>query len=334
MVHLEHKPSSGILTMTATGTAVVIAGAELTSRQPRRTDMADMADMQGSKKQADADQQPAVTDLEPVMLSASAALPTDRLVDVVRWRRWYHSGRGASRMQRWSDQHRALAGWRQTATDRAQAIPDQTSRCETVRFEAPLSSPETDAMQAALVSLTQAGDTDAAVALLVQLRPGLVRLVRQLTAARSWSTKDAVEEVRAVFFEVLVCHPLHRRPSRIAANLLLDTRQRLHRGLRQPQGSLQSAPGPPLQTYHDIHAHSPVLAYETIRAAAGRLPGSPASQRLTADLGFRAWVLGQPRSDIARELELGPASVRSRLHRFRSAIRSDYDLQFEYGRTA
>lgn len=289
-----------------------------------------MADRQVPNQHDNIEGRPRLADKnEPVMLSAKAALPADRLVDLVRWRRWYLSWRGANRMQGWADRHRALAGWYQPATAGASGTGRQVSA-----FETPISSKRTDAMQAALVSLTQAGDADAAVALLVQLRPGLVRLVRQLSVSQHWTRQDAVEEVRAVFFEILVCHSLHRRPSRIAANLVLDTRQRLHRGLHKSHGPLQLAPTPPLCGDQDLDAQSPLLAYETLRAAAGRLPGSPASQRLTADLGFRAWVLGQPRSDIARELELGPANVRSRLHRFRSAIRSDYDLQFEYGRSA
>lgn len=254
------------------------------------------------------------------VLGGQAALPPDRLVDLTRWRRWYRSSRGARHMERWAGEHPALVGWHPTPGAPA-------------RFESPISSPRTDAMQAALVSLTQGGDAEAAVALLVQLRPGLVRLVRQLLATRACSNRDAVEEIRAVFFEVLAGHSLERRPSRIAANLLLDTRQRLHRGAAK-RPTLTLVPDLPSAATPAADAFASVLAYETLRAAASTLPGSPASRRLTADLGYRAWVLGQPRSDIARELELGPQGVRSRLHRFRAAIRSEYDLQFEYGRSA
>jgi len=226
----------------------------------------------------------------------------------------------------WARDHPALAGWCSDATSSGDSdghLPP---------FLAPVSSPRTDAMQAALVSLAQRGDDAAAMALLVQLRPGLVRLHRQLAFHQRWTRSDAVQEVRAVFLEVLSAHRLDRRPTKIAANLLLDTRQRLHRtvGRRTPPTGIGTTAEPVevidgTAVAHDVHTLSPVLAYETLRTAAAALPGTPSSRQLTTNVGFRAWVLGQSGPDIADELNLSAVGVRTRLHRFRAAVRDEFE---------
>ncbi len=80
------------------------------------------------------------------------------LVDVDGWRRWWQSRSAQQRWRRWAVREPALLGW--TVDDLAH----------------PVGSQRTDAMQAALVAMAQQGNGDAATTLLVQLRPGLIRL--------------------------------------------------------------------------------------------------------------------------------------------------------------
>lgn len=254
--------------------------------------------------------------MEPSTIT-QAYLPSNQLVDLIRWRQWFVGQKGQRSLDRWGRHQPALLGWGDAR------IPSASpGLAEVHEFEAPVSSPRTDAMQAALVVLAQSGDPEAAVSLLVQLRPGLVRITRNLTECRCWPTIEAVEEVRATFFEIMTRHSLNRRPAKIAANLLLDTRQRLDRQLQSSRPRLQLV----TNTYPDVDSHTSVLAYETLRSVAAGLPGSISSQRLTADLAFRAWVLKQSRVAIAEELGMKPQGVRSRLHRLRSAIRAEEEF--------
>lgn len=230
-------------------------------------------------------------------------LPAAQLIDVVRWRRWCHSPPGVRRRRWWSADQPGLLGWDPSG------------------LENPTSSTRTDAMQAALVELTQSGDGAAAVTLLVQLRPGLLRLVRQLVAGPVPARSEAVAEVRSVFFEVLTGHSLERRPTSIAANLVLDTRQRLHRNQQPATPEQPSAAG----WCDDVDQLTSLGAIRALQDAADSLAGSAESRALTLNLGYRAWVLEQSPSAIARDLDLGPQRVRTRLHRFRAAIRSHYE---------
>jgi DNA-directed RNA polymerase specialized sigma24 family protein len=191
----------------------------------------------------------------------------------------------------------------------------------------PVGSQRTDAMQAALVAMAQQGNGDAATTLLVQLRPGLIRLARWVAVAADLAWPDAIDEVRAVFFETLYRHPLERRPHSIAANLLLDTRQRVirsHRRTSQRVGLAAVGPQPPsgseVGAAGDVDPISRLLVTQVLRAGLDQLPGSDESRALTATIAYRAWVLDQPRSDIARDLGINPEVVTSRLHRLKTNI--------------
>lgn len=180
-------------------------------------------------------------------------------------------------------------------------------------------------MQAALVRLAQDGEGEAALTIAVQLRPGLVRLTTRAAATQAVAWDDAAQEVRAVFFETLCRHRLHRRPHKIAANLILDTRQRLIRGRVLPDRGLSHGitpshrPGMGDQAGHGLRSDLEVVA--TLRSTIEALPGSESSRQLTAAVAYRAWILDEPLHDIARELGIGRETVTTRLHRLRSALR-------------
>ena len=165
-----------------------------------------------------------------------------------------------------------------------------------------------------------------AVTLLVQLRPGLIRLVRWAAASGRLSWPDAVDEVRAVFFEAVCRHQLSRRPTKIAANLVLDTRQRLTRSLRPSSSTISLARGElgcaePWTGQTDPLAR--LLATGALREGLDRLPGSARSRELSATIAFRAWVLDEPRGVIADGLGLAPQTVNMRLHRLKTAMRAN-----------
>lgn len=227
------------------------------------------------------------------------------LVDVDQWIRWRQSRRGRRCWDDWCREHPSLAGW--TASG----------------LLAPRRSPATDRLQHDLVALAQAGHGDAALTLLVQLRPGLLRLVRVRVGISGEAWPEACDEVRAAFHETLYRHRLDRRPRQIAANLVLDTRQRLRRA-----DGPRPVPPPPL--FHLPHASAgpgpeALTVVVTLRRAIDRLPGSSASRALTAEAAYRSWILDQPRPEVADALGLRPDALDTRLHRLRRVVRQEWD---------
>ena len=256
--------------------------------------------------------------------------------DITRtWLRWVRSPRGGRTLRRWAHDDPALDGW---------AVEDLVS---------PRCSDRTDAMQAALVRLAQAGDQAAASTLIVQLRPGLTRVAwrawhRRCAGPRPFaSMADTRDEVLSAFGETLACHRLDRRPARIAANLVLDTHQRLWRaagrddraaaaamavsvaaagrravrsGAWTSSGAAVPAPVEALGCPDDVAGTLDLTT--AVATALHRLPGSDASRRLSAELAFRAWILDEPSALIARELGLGRKTVDTRLCRLRTLVRA------------
>ncbi len=232
------------------------------------------------------------------------------LVDEQRWEQWLRSRRGRRCLAGWATHFPSLEGWTIEA------------------LSAPRWSEATDRMQHDLVALAQEGNGDAAITLLVQLRPGLLRLVRSRERAFGESRVESCDEVRAVFHETLYRHRLDRRPRRIAANLVLDTRQRLYRGVTPrspvtpPPGAasgragagLRPGPGPEV-----------VDSAWMLRRAIERLPGSSRSRAITAEAAYRRWTLDQPRSEVAGALGLRPAALDTRLHRLRRVVRQELE---------
>lgn len=226
------------------------------------------------------------------------------LVDQQAWERWLRSRRGARCLAAWGARHPSLDGW----------TPETLAR--------PRWSEATDRMQHALVALAQEGHGDAAITLLVQLRPGLLRLVRSRERVAGEARDEACDEVRAVFNETLYRHRLDRRPRRIAANLVLDTRQRLYRGVtpRSPVTLLARQP-----TGHSIPGPDALASTMVLRRAIERLPGSSRSRAITAEAAYRSWILDQPRTVVAGALGLRPAAIDTRLYRLRLVVRQELE---------
>ncbi|MFV0259256.1 MAG: RNA polymerase sigma factor [Acidimicrobiales bacterium] len=231
--------------------------------------------------------------------------------------RWARSAEGRRRREVWADRHPALAGWTLEELTR----PDGSER--------------TDAMQAALVELAQHGEDGAAATLVVQLRPGLQRLAGRVAATdpRYGSVDDAAAEVLSVVSERILAHRLDRRPARIAANLILDTRQQIWRaGVRHGRvvdaaraaaevAPTPAGPGPDAPTAPEA-AVGRMVVVAAVRDALDDLPGTDRSRRMTAELAWRAWFLDQPSTEIAAELGLSRTMISARLYRLRSRVRS------------
>lgn len=227
-----------------------------------------------------------------------------------RWERWAATPRAKRQLTIWAENDEAFFGW----------------TIDSLR--SPRSGVTTDAMQAGLVRLAQGGDEAAAATLISQLRPGLSSIARWAASfdRRFTVVDEAASEVLSVFGEAVMRHRLDRRPTKIAANLLLDTRQRVWRaGGRQARidsaavTAARSAATGHRTNLEDVASQLELVA--SITTALNQLGGSSSSRRLTAELAFRAWFLEEPCAMIAQELGLGPSVVRTRLCRLRSDVR-------------
>lgn len=239
------------------------------------------------------------------------------------WLQWADSRKGAAKLHQWNQMF--LEG------------PSGFSPWSSYELLSPRSGIRTDRMQAQLLALAQRGDGDAAVTLTVQLRPGLLRLLAKTArfqpfgngfgtpTGSSTSRIEAMNNIMSTFQIVLFNHDLARRPTKIAANLILDTRQNLWREAirnRRRQDVVHS-----LVDACDRHSgaeHDPTGFIDelvTLDDAVRSLPGSGASQELSAELAFRSWVLEESNTTIARELSLSTEAVNTRLHRLRSVFK-------------
>ena len=234
------------------------------------------------------------------------------------WISWAGSARGRRRLQRWAASRPELAGW---------AVDDLRS---------PVGGPRTDAMQAVLVDLAQRGDDIAPLTLVVQLRPGVLRIVNTVRRRpERWHERrdETVADVVGALTETIMRHPLARRPSAIASNLLLDTRQRLDRAERRagrlPTTALthpvaEPAGSPPRGSQPSVGAPEQVIdrldAVAALTTVLDDVARSSESRRLTAEVAFRAWFLEERSPDIGAAVGLQPDAVRARLSRLRTAV--------------
>lgn len=250
-----------------------------------------------------------------------------------QWRRWATSRRGTQKLETWRRQFAANNG------SNTPGNPEQV-RWSNGDLLALVSGPRTDRIQAFLVASAQSGDGDAVVTLTVQLRPGLLRLVQKSALFQPFgnsigssiatpssryptSLTDAKAEVLSAFQLVLMGHHLERRPVKIAANLLLDTRQQLSRDYRRATkictvttSSTKSASEQPVGDHAKFADELSVL-----RSTLAAMPGTTASRHLTSELAIRSWILEESNSSIAKQLSISNQVVNTRLHRLRELLK-------------
>jgi len=176
-------------------------------------------------------------------------------------------------------------------------------------------------MQAVLVNLAQGGEQAAMLTLLHQLRPGLWCLARRGRAAIGDGRFPTPDDVAAVACETVMRHPLDRRPTSIAANLLLDTRQRLHRALIAGDcTTLRECHASPVDE-PEVRSDDLDLLDRLAKVLDG-LTTDSRSRRLSAEVAYRAWILDESAPTIAATVGLRPDAVRARLCRIRAAVRA------------
>jgi hypothetical protein len=93
-----------------------------------------------------------------------------------------------------------------------------------------------------LSALAQRASTDdvAARTLLQAVMPGMRSLAHRYSEVASSVGEDPVSLVIGLTYERIRTYPFDRRPQRIAANVLLDTRQRLQRTVGRPRPTIVS----------------------------------------------------------------------------------------------
>lgn len=121
-------------------------------------------------------------------------------------------------VQRWATNHPVLAGCTRPAD-----IVDAVEAAAADRQ---------DALLLTLLQLTQDGEELAGRILLQQMLPRLARLHRRIKTSGSADYSQQADRqhiIVATFWEVIATYPIQRRPTRVAANLALDTLGKVHR---------------------------------------------------------------------------------------------------------
>lgn len=180
-----------------------------------------------------------------------------------------------------------------------------------------------DQMQAALVRLAQKGCETASLCLTCQLLPGLKKLAK--TTAVGFSDPGA--EVISAFYEVLGTRDLTRRPTKVAANLILDTKQKLYRGLlkdlKQQDISRNLAVSYNAELTRLATDNQDLIGrYSSIEVIAEALASyPPKSRRQIGEIAFMHWIEGYSTLEIADRLNISQTAVTTKIWRLRQKIK-------------
>jgi DNA-directed RNA polymerase specialized sigma24 family protein len=160
-----------------------------------------------------------------------------------------------------------------------------------------------------LVALAQRAGTDdlAARTLLQAVMPGMRWLARRYHHVASAAGEDPNSLVIALTYERIRTYPFDRRPGRIAANVLFDTRQRLQRTVGRPGPKMVALESLPFEPAGDDGPHNEqcalldqavaqrvIVARDADLIALTRLHDYPIAE-LAAHLGCPAQTLRQRR---------------------------------------
>lgn len=222
-----------------------------------------------------------------------------------KWQQWANSSKGLRLLRKWQLQHTQLRGWTMD------------------ELQNPRSCNRTDQMQACLVRLSQAGCDNAALTLAQQLSPGLKKLTR--TIGKSEISHSA-SEVISTFYETLLRHNLEARPNKIAANLILDTRQKFHRShlaeVKRTEAFKQAAFTAQTEIQPVTQIVNSLCALNAVGKAMKKYHrGAPNSN--ASEIAFQHWVLGMPTKEIAEAHGVSQSVITSRLWRLRKTLRQE-----------
>jgi DNA-directed RNA polymerase specialized sigma24 family protein len=213
-------------------------------------------------------------------------------------REWQHLGtsRDARRqLQRWGRESPGLTRY----TSPAELVIEANRRGN------PHNS---DRILAAVAHHAVAGSELAGRTLLQAIMPGLKAVTRRHQQVGRAAGYDTANLVVCFAWEQVRTYPLDRRPARIAANLVYDTRQRVHRHINRP--SLQVVP-------LEVLIHEPAappagddpLAWLADATDRGVLNARDATVIAATRLGHRSVA------ELAQQLGCDPATLRRRRRR-------------------
>ena len=238
---------------------------------------------------------------------------------------WIHLNQlatSAIALRRWGQLEPSLFGYRRPA-DLVDAVDQATSA-------------QQDTVLAALVRLTQSGHQLAGRVLLQLLLPKLGKMALRTGATSSdnaWS-EDRRHIIVAEFWDIVAAYPVQRRPSKVAANLVLDT---LHR-VTNPRGRPADTPLDPTELPQPRRTRAAAAApgelsvdadlVELVTWAVERHVISSADGRLLCRVYLpHPDQQGSAADHAATALGLTPAAVRQRCSRARrhlvDAVRQD-----------
>ena len=176
-----------------------------------------------------------------------------------------------------------------------------------------------DEMQASLVRLTQANFSYAGLALVLQLRPALKNLSK---FSKCPAERDS--EVLSYFYEVLLSRDLNKRPNKIAANLVLDTKQKLYRKMMKANRLEKTLQSQSVVEYYRKESawgiESPIVTVEIIKSALNMQKNTQSNLRLS-EIAFRHWIVGDSIQEIADKFSLSKTAVTTKLWRLRKKIK-------------
>lgn len=143
----------------------------------------------------------------------------------LEWERIGKGPRGRAALRRWASDDSCLVGLRSLD----ELVERVNERGNTAR---------SDAILLALVRRAATDDL-AARTVLQAMMPAVKNLTSKFSACGAWSAEETAAEVVAAMWERIRSYPVERRPGKVAANLTLDTRQRVWRtGYKQVHGRL------------------------------------------------------------------------------------------------
>jgi hypothetical protein len=212
--------------------------------------------------------------------------------------------------------------WRRLSHDRRAAhelrhvchvAGNATSLAEVERYVRTALPADTDRVLLALVRRAVLDDALAARVLLQLLLPGTRRLARQW-----WALGDTDERAAAAVLAVyhrIRHYPVLRRPSRIAANILMDAAKELRRAVPSTNLVLSADPATHLQ-FDPAAPHPAVELADLLHEAVHEGTLRPDDAQLIA----RSRIAGQPVADIAHHRGLHPRTLWDRRKRAEDAL--------------
>ena len=200
-----------------------------------------------------------------------------------------------------------------------------------------LQGPRADMLLGAMVRVFQTTkDNNAALIIQKALLPGTLRLATRMLRTPCFRHLS-VDDVIAQVYETLHRIPIANRTRAVAANILLDSRQRLSRDhlrgeltlIDDQQGGLDHAShGSAGDVLVDTSAKEPFKVMEAAMCVTSGVDrfGLAKTDPSNEFIGRRVLVEGHRPVDVAGELGCAPRIVNDRLTRIRRAVRNEFAL--------